>query len=238
MWVGEAVAPCRRLQQYNIFCCIVTLCHHGDMTEVHRETILAAARDQFLITGVRRTSADDIARRAGINRATLYRRIGTKDDVVQAAFLHETQEVLATITAAAGEIPAPGTDPDFDAADHMVGFFAAAMSALRGNALLRQLLEIDPDETLTGLTVRAGAALDLATALAADRIRRLRAWVGHPDTDDVDDLAATFARLAQSLVLTPDGPPDLTTPAAMATYARRIVVPLVLGARSGADVIG
>ena len=56
--------------------------------------LLDAAVEQFVLTGVRRTSADDIARRAGVNRATLYRRLGTKDQIVSQAILQETGRVL------------------------------------------------------------------------------------------------------------------------------------------------
>ncbi len=192
-------------------------------------TILDAARDQFLLTGVRRTSADDIARRAGVNRATLYRRVGTKEDVVRATYVHETQRVLAVIERKIGDVPARGEDDGFDPEAYIERFFAVTVTQLRENALLRQLLEIDPDETLAGLTIRAGDTLTLAATLVGDRIRKLRAYAGHTEVADIDDLAATFARLAQSLVLTPDAPPRLDSPARMRAYARRVVVPLVLG---------
>ena len=71
--------------------------------------LLDAAVEQFVLTGVRRTSADDIARRAGVNRATLYRRLGTKDQIVAQAILQETGRVLARITEAIGEVPPAGT---------------------------------------------------------------------------------------------------------------------------------
>ncbi|MGH3414798.1 MAG: helix-turn-helix domain-containing protein [Marmoricola sp.] len=192
------------------------------------EAIIAAAREQFLLTGVRRTSADDIARRAGVNRATLYRRLGTKDEIVRAAYVHETQLVLATIETAIGEVPAPGT-AGFDPEAYVATFFAVTVTELRENKLLRLLLEIDQDETLAGLTLRAGDVLALSATLVADRIRTLRAYVGNTEVADIDDLAATFARLAQSLLLTTDAPPRLDTLADMARYARRVVVPMVLG---------
>lgn len=198
------------------------------MTEVSVTSILDAAKAQFLRTGVRRTSGDDIARSAGVNRATLYRRVGTKDEIVRQTYLAETTRVLGVIEEAIGPVPAAGT-PGFDAAAYVEGFFTVTVTQLRENALLHQLLVIDRDETLAGLTLNAGETLTLSAALVADRIRSLRAYVGNPATDDVDDLAATLARLAQSLVLTPDAPPRLENPARMRAYARAVVVPMVLG---------
>lgn len=196
------------------------------------EEILDAAREQFLVTGVRRTSADDIARRAGVNRATLYRRVGTKDEIVRAAYVHEAQRVLAHIERETGPVPDRVPDPGtgaFDPVEYVAQFFTVSISAIRENKLLRQLLEIDPEETLAGLTFRAGEVLTLSATLAADRIRRLRAHVGNTDVEDIEDLAGTFGRIAQSLLLTPDAPPRLETESQMRRYARRVIAPMVLG---------
>lgn len=197
------------------------------MTELPLDTILDAARDQFLRTGVRRTSGDDIARRAGINRATLYRRVGPKAEVVRATYRRETEWSLARIEAALGDVPTD--DPNFDAADYAARFFAITITELRENALLQQLLDVDRDETLRGLTLEAGETIALASLLVRDRLGKLRALVGNPATEDLDDLAAMLTRLAQSLVLTRDAPPHLDTREQMDQFARRVIVPLVLG---------
>lgn len=196
--------------------------------------LVEAALAQFALTGVRRTSGDDIARRAGVNRATLYRRLGTKEQITEAAMLHEAGRVLTTIEADIGDVPDPGVQaPDFDPVEYVVRFFTVTLTTLRENRLLRQLLEIDPDEALVGLTLRAGGVLALSSRLVADRIRALRVRTrGAPDPDvpdDVDALAVTLARLTQSLLLTPDGPPLLDTPRRMRAYAEAVVVPMVLG---------
>src|SRR3990170_2293305 len=104
--------------------------------------LLDAAVEQFVLTGVRRTSADDIARRAGVNRATLYRRLGTKDQIVSQAILQETSRVLARITDAIGEVPPPGT-PGFDPAAYVLTFFSVTLGEVRDNVLLQQLMVKD-----------------------------------------------------------------------------------------------
>lgn len=190
--------------------------------------LLDAAVQQFVLTGVRRTSADDIARRAGVNRATLYRRIGTKDQIVAQAILRETGRVLARITEAIGEVPRAGT-PGFDPAAYVLTFFSVTIGEVRDNELLQQLMVKDREDTLVGLTAGAGAVIALAAELAADRIRRLRAYVGNPETADAEATAHTLARLTQSLLLTPDGPPRLDTAARRAAYVDAVIVPMVLG---------
>lgn len=207
------------------------------VTSVQDAALLDAALDQFALVGVRRASADDIARRAGVNRATLYRRLGNKPQIVAAAMLHEAGKVLVEIEAAIGDVPDRGDpEPTFDPVEYVVRFFSVTVTHLRDNRLLRQLLAVDREETLTGLTLQAGGVLTLSSELVAERIRALRVWQAGdapPDEadqpDDVGALAATFARLAQSFVLTTDGPPRLDTADQMRQYAELVIVPMVLG---------
>lgn len=190
--------------------------------------LIDAAVEQFVLTGVRRTSADDIARRAGVNRATLYRRLGTKDQIVAQAILQETGRVLGRITEAIGEVPPPGTD-GFDPAAYVLTFFSVTIGEVKDNQLLQQLMVKDREDTLLGLTERAGDVIALAAELAADRVRQLRAYVGNPDTSDALATGHTLARLTQSLLLTPAGPPRLDTAARRKAYVDAVIVPMVLG---------
>ncbi|HET6152551.1 MAG TPA: helix-turn-helix domain-containing protein [Marmoricola sp.] len=199
------------------------------MAETSVESILEAARAQFQRTGIRRTSGDDIARSAGVNRATLYRRVGTKDEIVRRTYIHETQRVLAVIEKATGPVPTREDDPGFDPVAYIERFFTVVTTQLRENQLLHQLLEIDQDDIVIGLTLKAGDPLTLSSALVADRIRTLRAYVANTEVSDIDDLAGTLARISQSLLLTPDAPPRLDTAKRLNEYARRVIAPMILG---------
>jgi AcrR family transcriptional regulator len=190
--------------------------------------LLDAAVAQFALTGVRRTSADDIARRAGVNRATLYRKLGTKSQILNRAILQETARALGRIEEAIGDVPAPGTR-GFDPAAYVLRFFTVTIDEVRGNQLLRQVMLMDREDALVGLTARAGDALALAAELSADRIRKLRAYLGNPETADVVSVSVTLARLTQSLLLTPDGPPRLDSAARRKKYVDAVIVPMVLG---------
>lgn len=190
--------------------------------------ILEAALEQFALTGVRRTSTDDIARRAGVNRATLYRRLGPKSDIVSAAYLYEAARVLAYI-----ESELDGID---DGDEYMIQLFVVTITALRSNRLLEQMLQVDRDETLRNLTIGAGSVLELASGFLAERIRGIReraGTLGPPDNpatrQQIAELSAVLTRLAQSLLLTPDGPPALHTEDDMRAFAASFLVPLVKG---------
>ncbi len=188
--------------------------------------ILEAALEQLALTGVRKTSTDDIARRAGVNRATLYRRLGTKEQVVQAAFLYEAARVLAEIERAIDGID--------DLTEYVVTFFTVTVRSVRENPLLARMLRVDRDETLRSLTVGAGGVLELAASFLGEKIAAVRRRVAEeagtpPRLDDVPALASVLARLTQSLLLTPDGPPRVATDAEARAFARTLLVPLIHG---------
>ena len=190
--------------------------------------ILEAALDQFALTGIRRTSTDDVARRAGVNRATLYRRFGGREQLLAAAYLHEAGRVLEELTRRVPDVPEE-PDADFDPAGNVVTMFTEAVALMRGHALLQRLRELDGDLIAHGMTVGATDVLAFAADVIAHRVRELHRWSGSEPPADPLDLGYTLARLIHSLVLTPGGP-DLDTPAAARRYAATVVVPLVLGA--------
>lgn len=177
--------------------------------------ILDAALGLFAEIGISRAGTDDIARAAGVNRATLYRRLGAKDDIVRAALLRETARVLDSIGAQ--------VDPITDPAERLRTGLATTVITLRTNRILVKALLVDADETLPALTTSAGGILDLATSFVAERI-----LVASPGRPHADELAAMIVRLVHSLVLTPNAAPHLTSEEQLRDFAARQLAPLVL----------
>lgn len=193
-------------------------------------TILEAALDQFAATGVRRTSTDDIARRAGVNRATIYRRFGSREQLLASAYLHEAGRVLEQLTQRVPDVPESPDDADgFDPAENVVAMFSEAVLLMRGHQLLQRMIEADREQVLAAMTVGAADILAFAADVLSLRIRELHRWRGTEPPTAITDVAFTIARLIQSLVLTPGGGPQLDTRADLARYARAVVVPMVLG---------
>jgi AcrR family transcriptional regulator len=190
--------------------------------------ILEAALEQFAQTGVRRTSADDVARRAGVNRATLYRRFGSREQLLASAYLHEAGRVLEELTRRVPDVP-DEPKADFDPAENVVTMFTEAVALMRGHPLLQRMRELDRDLIAHGMTVGATDVLGFAADVLAHRIRELHRLAGTEPPADPLDLGHTVARLVHSLVLTPGGGPDLDSPEAARRYAATVVVPLVLG---------
>lgn len=191
-------------------------------------TILEAALDQFAATGVRRTSTDDIARRAGVNRATIYRRFGGREQLLASAYLHEAGRVLEQLTQRVPDVP-DADDDGFDPADNVVAMFSEAVLLMRGHQLLQRMIEADREQVLAAMTIGAADILAFAADVLSLRIRELHRWQGTEPPAAITDVAFTIARLIQSLVLTPGGGPRLATRADLDRYARAVIVPMVLG---------
>ncbi|MFE5284790.1 TetR/AcrR family transcriptional regulator [Nocardia sp. NPDC056611] len=185
------------------------------------EQLLESALSAFLDFGIKRTSMGEIARRAGISPATLYRRFESKNDLVAAVGVREAQLFIAEIDERV-RIAAGGKSGQAQ----LVEVFAAFIIQLANNKLLRRLLRTEPETILPRLTTEAGPVLAVGRTYLAEKLRALQASGDVPDFD-ADLVAEVFARLGQSLVLTPDGLIPLTDETAAREFARRTVLPMI-----------
>ncbi len=183
--------------------------------------ILDAAFEQFCLLGFRRSSMEDVARRAGVGRVTIYRRFESKDKLVAALMQRETRNAIATVATAHSS----GTDVE----SRWIEGFVAGMRHLRSHPLILGLLSTEPESVLPLLTLRASGGLALARAFLAAEIRRARTELGLP-SEDAEMIAEIFARLTQSLVLTKESCLPVDDDAGAREFARRYIVPLVTGA--------
>lgn len=184
------------------------------------EQLLESALSAFLDFGIKRTSMGEIARRAGISPATLYRRFESKNDLVEAVSVREAQRFVADIEQRVGSI----TDNE----DQLVEIFVVFITALAHNELLQRLLRTEPELILPRLTTDAGPILAVGRAYLADKLRGLQKANAELDFD-ADLVAEIMARLAQSLALTPDGLIPLSDAEAARAFARWTLLPMVGG---------
>ncbi|MCM6773487.1 TetR/AcrR family transcriptional regulator [Nocardia sp. CDC159] len=182
------------------------------------EQLLESALSAFLDFGIKRTSMGEIARRAGISPATLYRRFESKNDLVEAVGVREAQLFVAEIEERVGTIA--------EGEDQLVEVFVAFITLLARNELLQRLLRTEPDMILPRLTIEAGPILAVGRAYLADKLRGLQKADAELDFD-ADLVAEIMARLAQSLALTPDGLIPLGDEGAAREFARRTLLPMV-----------
>ncbi|MFD6162854.1 TetR/AcrR family transcriptional regulator [Nocardia sp. NPDC060256] len=182
------------------------------------EKLLESALSAFLDFGIKRTSMGEIARRAGISPATLYRRFESKNELVEAVSVREAQRFVAMIDKQVRAVT--GTE------DQLVEIFVAFITAIANNELLRRLLRTEPDLILPRLTTDAGPILVVGRSYLAEKLRELRDTENTHDFD-ADLVAEIMARLALSLALTPDGLIPVTDRDAAREFARRTLMPMV-----------
>src|SRR5919108_4895589 len=187
--------------------------------ELADEAILDAALERFCLIGIRRTSAEDIARLAGVNRTTLYRRIGSKDALVDAVLLRELERLRDTVEDAISPID----DPEQRLTEALV----ATIGSIRSHPLLPRLFTVDRDDVLPRITLDGAPLLDLAVAFVADQIEQGYATRGAAPKVDVTAVAEIIVRLIHSFVLTPEVRVRLRTDAQLREFADQHLLPLI-----------
>ncbi|MGX1806091.1 TetR/AcrR family transcriptional regulator [Nocardia sp. NPDC055321] len=193
----------------------------GDTSAEITEQILAAAQDEFELIGIRRASMSDIAKRAGLGRATVYRRFPGKDSLVEAVGAREMMAVLARVVAAISDCES--------VADAVVQIVVSSARELRENALLNRLLATEPEEVYSYAANGGGATLAVARVFILQYLESMPGN-GLPDTAHVEKATEVMIRLAVTQLLIPEGVIPFADDAGMAQFARDFLVPIVTGA--------
>ncbi|UGT51355.1 TetR/AcrR family transcriptional regulator [Nocardia asteroides] len=188
-------------------------------TDSVEERILDAALIQFQQVGVRKTTIEDIARAADVDRATVYRRIGSRDDVVRAAFEREVRRLLEDLR----EIPA--RHDRFD--DIVVEVFSTVITRWRAHPLVERLLTLEADRLLPQLTVDGASFFLLSVAASTEIVAKVLEDNRFPEIPDLTARVEVVCRVVHSLILQPVGTVDTGSPDALAAYARAYIVPIL-----------
>jgi AcrR family transcriptional regulator len=183
---------------------------------VDDDLILDAAVDELRDYGLRRTSVDNVARRAGLSRATVYRRFENKNVLVQAALVRESGRFFGEIVAAVGPLPT--------AEERLVEGFVVGLRKVRTDALLTRLLISDPEELVPYLTLRGSGVIAAASEFLVSQYREV---AGSSMSRDPRVLAEMLVRLAISFTLTPAGSVAVDDDNAVRDFATCYLVPLM-----------
>jgi AcrR family transcriptional regulator len=187
----------------------------GDETS---ERILAAAIEQTEDFGVRRFTIDDVARRVGVSRVTIYRYFPKKDRLIEAVILHELRRFLRDIDEAVA--------PYETLEERLVEGFVFALTYLRDHRLLNRMLRTEPEFILPYLTVRAAPILAAGREFIAGFARREAEDGGLPLTEaDIEGLSEMLARAVLSFVVTPDSVLGLRTGPEIRRFAEHYLAP-------------
>lgn len=190
----------------------------GPAIEEVNSDVLDAAYDLFCQHGIQRTTMDDVARRAGVSRITVYRRTSSKEALVEQVVLREFRRYLDQFlldVARATTIE-----------ERVVVGFVSSLRAIRGNPLIGGLMATEP-QTLVPTLEMSGRTLATVSHFVAGQLRREQA-AGHVAAGvDVDMVAEVMVRLTTSFLLTPSERVDLADDAQVGEIARRYLVPML-----------
>lgn len=182
------------------------------------EQILDAAREQFMTFGLRRSTVDDVAKRAKVSRVTVYRRIGNKDSLVSACLLREYRNFVVDVDEAVAALPTME--------DRLVAGFVTVLKHIREHPLVGGLLRLEPETMLPFLTLESGPAFLAMRGYLADRLRHAQRAEGRPETDPTP-VAELMVRITVSFLLNPVSCFELDDDEQVRAFARRCLVPLL-----------
>lgn len=151
--------------------------------------VTAAALECFGRFGIAKTTMEDVARRAGISRATLYRQVQSRDDLVHATIRAEARRVAGLVeTATAGVSATP---------ELLAAVLHVLAAELAEHEVLNSLLETEPEHIVAPLSEDQPYVLAMIADLCGPAVRR-SIEAGELDRSDPD---ATVDYVSRMLVL-------------------------------------
>jgi TetR/AcrR family transcriptional regulator, repressor for uid operon len=175
------------------------------------QRILDAALTEAAAVGLQRITVEDVVRRAGLSRMTVYRRYPRRDDLVEALVRRETQRFLAAVAYAIDSVQ----DPDEGVAEAFIG----AVSFAREHPILRRAAHAEPAPLADSVEL-----LKMGSAFIADYIH---GDAPGPVPQRVRWVADVFARLFFTYISMPPSDPDFGDDAELRRFAHEVLTPMV-----------
>jgi len=161
------------------------------------EAILDAAVVEFERHGFRRVALDDVARRAGVSRTTIYRRFANKDELVAAVVERENVALFSDIAA---ELKHAGPQSNY-----YVDAFTLSILRFRRHRVLNRMMSDEPALVLELARKHYGAGIGrMADAL---RVIFPEGFADRIGEQAVNELADTILRYAAMALLLPGAQP-------------------------------
>lgn len=182
------------------------------------DRVAAAAFEVFAEYGIRRATIEDVARRAGVSKMTVFRRFQSKQGLVGVVIAREIRRGMEELDRV--------WEREHTLEQRVVLGLSFAVNFVRGHALFDRLLRSEPELILPLLTVDGTAALALYRELIGQRLRA-EVCAGRAAPTDVDQAAEVLARLAISLLLTREGTITLDDDETIVALVRNVLLPML-----------
>jgi len=181
------------------------------------QRVLDAALELAAASGLRHLTMDDVARRAGVGRMTVYRRFASRDALIDTLAVRECRRCLAEIASA--------LDPGDPVAERLAALATATLRVIREHPLLERLARVEPEALLGELTRGDSAVFRLVRDFLIGQI------IEGQSADELVEgdpavLAEIGVRLGASFVLMPDSVLPLADEDASREAFRGLIAPL------------
>jgi AcrR family transcriptional regulator len=143
-------------------------------TDPVSDRILAAAAELVGRQGDQLTTVAAIARKAGVGRATVFRRFGSKQEILDRALMRELRMLAVALQESAADAET--------AAAALIECFVLSMRAMRHRPLLRRLAQLEPEKLIAFTRLRRPHVLALWRSMYTSIMEPF-------DTPQVDPLA-------------------------------------------------
>lgn len=180
---------------------------------VHRVNIIDATLACLSRHGTVKTTVDDIARQAGVSRATVYRVFpGGRDEILGAVVDTEMARLFSALGVRLGE--------SGDLGQALVGGIVEASTRIRRHEALAYLVDHEPEMVLGHLAFdESDRLLETASRFTAPFLAR---WMSPPEAERVAEWAT---RIVLSYAISPAPSMDLCDPAQAAHLVETFVLP-------------
>lgn len=189
--------------------------HHTD------QRIIDAVLAELLVTPLRKLALEDVARRAGLTRMTVYRRFGDREHLIEGTFAREVARFLDEV-AAAGDAEAEPTE-------QIAAAFAAGLRLAHSHPVVAHWLATSPGDLLETILADDAFIVTAGSAFIASSIGEMgplrTSTAGEPQRS-----GELLARLFAALLLMPPPSVDLTDPDQARKLARELIAPLIVRA--------
>ncbi len=182
-----------------------------ESTDRTSQRILDAAVGEAAAVGLQRITVEDVVRRAGVSRMTVYRRYPRRDDLVEALVRRETQRFLSAVADAIDTV----ADPHEGVAEA----FIAAVRFARKHPMLRRAGQFESAPAADSVEL-----LKLGSAFIANYIHGEAP--GTP-TQQVRWVADVFARLFLTYISMPPTDPNFGDETELRRFAHEVLTPMV-----------
>jgi AcrR family transcriptional regulator len=183
------------------------------------ERILATARSLYSNPSTNSPTMDDVAKAAGIGRATLYRHFKNRDELLLTVLEQEALDIAARVEKKIRNIEQP--------AEHIIEGMVQAMAEINKNDLMRNIFQSGSSSAVNRLLFESDRLVNVGIGIMLPVVQRAQETGDLKTTMDFETLVEWILRMLVSLVTIPSR--KLNSQAAVRKMLHATMLPVLEG---------